>query len=587
MLFGASSRPKIRVAAFLVGALCLCLPASCFAQVSSPKRVLILYSFDNDQGIYSGFDRVLRSQLRVRVRGRLEFYTEYLDSIRFPAETHADEMVRLLKLKYAGKKPDLVIPVSYSALAFLTRDGKDIFPATPMVALFNRRRLQDLTQYIESNAGQSITGVASSDDPASTLAFALQLQPDTRHVAVLVGSSPLEHYWLDQLQHDLGSFSAKVDLRFLTDKPISELLSDISHLPPHSIVLTTFFFQDGGGQFFRTEDVLDLITREANVPVYSIYSSYIGHGVVGGYITDPEVTGRKVADFAGAVLNGENACNIPIALDSSGEYTVDWRELKRWHINENRLPPFTLRLYREPALWERYRISLFAMVSFIVLQSVLILGLIVNIRRRRRAEKDHLREKAVSDAVIETLPGVFVLQDENGKNIRWNRNAETMLRYTPSQASPLENVADQYKGQVGLTREQVLRHGQGEIEAEFLLRNGKTAPFYISARKVELQGKDYLTAIGLDLTERERARQALRESESALRSFIENAPFGIGTIDVRQDRFVYANPAMIKLLGYESLSQLCALVLSRDLSPEGATQPFRAQPTRADLFKDA
>ena len=589
MLFGVCPQIRVRISCFLAlaSALALCVyPSQCSAQDwSSPKRVLILYSFDNDQGIYSGFDRVLRSQLRLRVKGNLEFYTEYLDLIRFPTEAHTDEMVRLLKLKYAQKKPDLLIPVSYSAVEFLARRGADIFPATPMVALFNRRRLADLKQYAQGE-GHSITGVASTDDPACTLGFALQLQPDTQHAAVLVGSSPLEHYWLDQLQNDLGPYRAKVDLRFLTGKPINELIREVSDLPPKSVVITTFFFQDSSGQFFRTEDVLDLITREAHVPVYSIYSSYIGHGVVGGCITDPEVTGKKVADLAGAALNGENTGKIPIALDDSGEYTVDWRELKRWGINERRLPPSTLRLYRERPVWERYQGALIAVICFMVLQTVLIMGLIINVRRRRRAEKDLLREKTVADAVIESLPGVFVLQDQDGKNVRWNRNAETILRYKPAEVTPLGNVAEEHKEQVSAARERVLKHGTGQIEAEFLLRNGKTAPFYINARKVDLQGKPHFTAIGLDLTEREQTRHALRESESALRSFIENAPYGIGTIDVRRDRFLYANPAMIKLLGYESLPQVCALTLSSDLYPQGANQPLRAQPTRAGYFKD-
>lgn len=590
-MFGACSQARIRDSA-LVAFVFAILPCGMQAtgsipeNPSPPKRVLILYSFDNDQGLYSGFDRVLRSQLRLRLNGRLEFYTEYLDLIRFPAETHANETIRLLKLKYLQKKPDLIIPISYSALEFLTEKGREIFPATPIVALFNQRRSDDLKRYMEANPEEKITGVASADDPASTLGFALQLQPSTQHVAVLVGSSPLEAYWLDQLKHDLEPYQAKVALEFVTGKPISELIRELQQLPPHSIVLTTFFYQDASGQFFRTEDILDLINREAHVPVYSVYSSYIGHGVVGGYITDPEVTGRRVADVAGAVLTGADARRIPIVLDSSAEYMVDWRQLRRWGISEKRLPASTLELYRDPPVWERYRIVLVGIASFIILQTFLIMGLIVNVRRRRRAEKDLVREKTVADAVIETLPGVFVLQDEHGKNVRWNRNAEAMLRFNPSQSGPLENIAPQDKEQVRLAREKVIQHGSSQIEAELLLRDGKTALFYVSALKVVLQGKLHFTALGLDLTDREETREALRHSEAALRSFIENAPYGIATIDVRQDKFLYANPTMVKLLGYESQSELCTLTISKDLYPEGAHQPFRAQLTRADFFKD-
>src|ERR1700741_4581890 len=80
--------------------------------VNPPKRVLILYSFDNEEGLYAGFDRVLRSQLRSGVRDRLEFYTEYLDLVRFPSRSHATNLAKLLKLKFSEQKPDLIVPVS-------------------------------------------------------------------------------------------------------------------------------------------------------------------------------------------------------------------------------------------------------------------------------------------------------------------------------------------------------------------------------------------------------------------------------------------------------------------------------------------
>ncbi len=89
--------------------------------------------------------------------------------------------------------------------------------------------------------------------------------------------------------------------------------------------------------------------------------------------------------------------------------------------------------------------------------------------------------------------------------------------------------------------------------------------------------------MGIDLTETKRAEDAVRRSEAELRSFVENAPYGIGTIAVRQDRFVHANPALVKMLGYKSEPEVLALTISRDLYPDG-DGAFRAQPTRAEFF---
>ena len=229
------------------------------------------------------------------MRDRVEFYTEYLDLVRFPSPAHAANLVKLLQLEFSEQKPDLIVPVSYSAMQFLLEDGKELFPGTPVVALFNARRLDELKQRIATGtAGRDITGVASTDEPARTLDLILRLQPDTRRVVVVGGSSSVDKYWIDQLQHDFSPYGQTVEVTYLTGLTMNELLTRVAGLPPHTVILSTYFFEDASGQFFLQEEALDLITHAADVPVYAIYSSYIGHGVVGGLMTDPENLGEKI-----------------------------------------------------------------------------------------------------------------------------------------------------------------------------------------------------------------------------------------------------------------------------------------------------
>lgn len=569
--------------AIVVALLLISFPSPAQKSGTAPKRVLILYSFDNDQGIYKGFDRVLRSQIRMRVRDRVEFYTEYLDLVRFPDPAHAQDIIKLLKLKYAQQEPDLIIPVSYLALQFLVADAKELFPMKPVVALFNQRRIEDVNR-IAGEPWRSVTGVASSDDPARTLELALQLQPETRHAAVVVGSSSLEQYWAGQLKQDLSPYSGRVDLLYLTGLPISDLLRKLHELPQHSVVLSTFFFQDATGQNLSAEELLDLIEREAHLPVYGIYTSYIGHGVVGGRMTDSEKTGRKVADLAVAVLNGEYAGKIPLAADDSAADTVDWRQLQLWKISESRVPPGTMVLFRELSFWERYHSFFLAVISLCVLEAILIMALVLNVRRRRQAEKGLLREKTLADAVIEGLPGVFVLQDSAGKNIRWNRNAETIARYSLSKAGAPDHVVDEDKERVMKIRREVFEKGSAHGEAGVLMAGDKTAPYYFTGVRVELENKPYMAAVGIDVTEQKKAQQALQRSEAEMRSLVDHAPYGIATISARQDRFLRANPAMVKLLGYKSEAEVLRLSVSRDLYAEANARGFLGPAMTADSF---
>jgi len=514
---------------------------------NEPKRVLILYSFDKEQAIYSGFDESLRTTLKTRLPYRVEFYTEYLDLVRFPDSGHSENLAKLLRLRLAEREPDLIIPVSYSALTFLLTSGKDLFPQTPVVALFNERRTADVQSRI--GKGPLITGVKGRDDLRPTLDLALQLQPDTRSVVVVVGESQLEKFWREQLRADLEAYNGRVTFSYPSNLPIETLLKQLTDLPPHTIILYTFFFQDARGQFFLPEETLDLITAAVHVPVYGTYLPYVGHGVVGGSMADPRKTGAAIADLAARVLNGEKPADIPMTVDASSVATVDWRQLPRWSISENRLPVDTVVLYRESSLWDRYRTYIIGLIVLLFVEAFLILALLVQMRRRVRAENRLLSEKTFSDAVIESLPGIFFMQDETHKNVRWNKNAEKIVRYHPSQVERLGNVSEKYRGLIEQKAREVIEAGSGQIEVELLGQGDATHHYHISAHRVELEGKPYAIGIGIDISERRRAEDELRLSEARFASAFEYAPIGVALV-AQDGRWIKVNRALCDLLGY-------------------------------------
>ena len=60
------------------------------ANVNETKKVLILYSFDKEEDFFYLFDWTLRSSLEYKSADHIEFYTEYLDLVRFPGTRHAE-----------------------------------------------------------------------------------------------------------------------------------------------------------------------------------------------------------------------------------------------------------------------------------------------------------------------------------------------------------------------------------------------------------------------------------------------------------------------------------------------------------------
>src|SRR5206468_11948586 len=70
--------------------------------------------------------------------------------------------------------------------------------------------------------------------------------------------------------------------------------------------------------------------------------------------------------------------------------------------------------------------------------------------------------------------------------------------------------------------------------------------------------------VGTDISERCRAEAALRRSEESHRALVQHASYAIYRSSV-DGRFLTVNPALVRMLGYESAQQLLAVDLALDI----------------------
>ncbi|KPJ86769.1 MAG: hypothetical protein AMS18_15245 [Gemmatimonas sp. SG8_17] len=83
----------------------------------------------------------------------------------------------------------------------------------------------------------------------------------------------------------------------------------------------------------------------------------------------------------------------------------------------------------------------------------------------------------------------------------------------------------------------------------------------------------------LDITERKQAELDLRQSEARYRAIVEQATHGIYRTD-SQDRFVSANPALVRMLGYETPLEVLDLDPDSDLYQDPAERSWLAEQYR-------
>jgi PAS domain S-box-containing protein len=125
--------------------------------------------------------------------------------------------------------------------------------------------------------------------------------------------------------------------------------------------------------------------------VYGVYETYLGRGIVGGYMDSFGAIGEATARIGLRILAGESPEGLPPEEIQTQAFMVDWRQLRRWRLDEAGLPPGTLVHFEQLSLWDRYRQQILAVIAVVILQSALIVALLLQARRRRLAEES-LRE---------------------------------------------------------------------------------------------------------------------------------------------------------------------------------------------------
>ena len=173
---------------------------------------------------------------------------------------------------------------------------------------------------------------------------------------------------------------------YLTALPLQQLLTELSRLPPQTIVLFTTFFQDGAGEPFITHDVVQRVSAAANAPVYGFLDQYLGRGIVGGSLYSFSAQGGEAAKLVLQALAGSEPSGLSVLEASTNKVLFDWRQMQRWGIGESNLPTGSEIRFRDPTIWNQYRPYIIAIFTALLVQAALIGWLVYEHRRRHLAE---------------------------------------------------------------------------------------------------------------------------------------------------------------------------------------------------------
>jgi signal transduction histidine kinase len=356
---------------------------------ADPRRVLLLHSFGPYFSPWAETAQSFRAELFKQSPDPIDLYEASVFTARFEKPQEEGPFIEYLRALFSDRKLDLIVPIGGPAASFVQRYRPLLFPDSPLLITgVAERRISKA--FLATND----TVVSLALDLSAYISNILRLRPDTANIAVVVGNSPLEQYWISELRGEFLPFAKRVTFTWLNNLPFNELLKRVASLPPRSAIFYFLMAVDVDGVSHLQGQALKAVREVATAPIFGFGDYELGRGIVGGPLNPTEALARQAAEVAVRILNGESPGAIDTPPMGFGIWVYDWRELRRWGISESILPAGSAVRFYEPSLWEMYRWQIVLTAIALLGQSLLITGLLYQRRRRQVAELEN-RQRVV------------------------------------------------------------------------------------------------------------------------------------------------------------------------------------------------
>jgi PAS domain S-box-containing protein len=170
-----------------------------------------------------------------------------------------------------------------------------------------------------------------------------------------------------------------------------------------------------------------------------------------------------------------------------------------------------------------------------------------------------MTDRGFSDEIVNGLPGVFYLYDQEGRLLRWNKRHEEVTGYSAEELKHkfvLDFFEGEDRGVIAIAVERVFTEGKGDAEADLVTKDGRRIPYYLTGVATILDGQPHFLGLGLDVSEIKKTEAALRKSEARFKDMAELLPEIVYECDA-DGAITYVNQMALAKLGYsrEDLEQ--------------------------------
>ena len=388
-----------------------------FLFANQTKEVLLIHSYHKG---YVWSDDISKTiEKNFEEHKNIELTTVYMDAKRIDDSSYLENLSRLYKQQFEGRKFDLIIVSDNNAFDFMIKYYEFLFKNIPVLFCginnFHKVLLDENDMY------KYMSGVSEKVDLEKNFELISKLHPKLKNLLIINDTSNTGYAIKRDLEPIIQKYKKKYNIEYTDDLEIKNLQKKVSNLDKeNSVILFVLLFKDTTGKFFTHKQSFDEVKRVSQVPIYGFWDFYLNNGIVGGLLTSAIVQGENISKMAFDVLNGKKITDIPILEKSPNLYMFDYNELKKFNLDVSEHVENPLIINEPNTIYKEHtKFFIIAIVTIFLLSTIVVI-LKANIQRREKLELELSNRVEFDKVLLDTIPNPIYYKNIEGKFLGCN-----------------------------------------------------------------------------------------------------------------------------------------------------------------------
>jgi hypothetical protein len=211
----------------------------------------VIHSFGTVAPPFTTHSTAFEAELVKEMGNRVDLDEVSLDMARYAEPDMQEAVVDYLEKRGAKWKPDLVVPIGGPAGIFVAKFRQRLFSRIPILYCSLDQRLLGPDAFDENT-----TLIGAKYEVSGFVEDILQIAPDTKNIAIVIGATSLEQYWTEVFRKGFEPFTDRVNFIWLNDLTFDQMLQRVHTLPEHSFIFLVLFLRDAAGVTQNADDAL-------------------------------------------------------------------------------------------------------------------------------------------------------------------------------------------------------------------------------------------------------------------------------------------------------------------------------------------